>query len=156
MSSSRNSQLDTLKHQLLQDPDWAAVSAARPLEIAFAPPEEIERFGKRRKLDDRDRKRLSAAHGGRPLPSLLRAREIDALWNTDLERLQICINGHPVGVQSSDSQGMVTTNTSSQLMLLDHEETPNFQSSAPAKNPWTPSQNRISLQPSFGHAPPRF
>lgn len=154
--NSRNSRLDTLKHRLLQDPDWAAVSAARPLEITFAPAEEIERFGKRRKLNDNDRKRLSAAYGSNSQLSLLKSRETNALWNTDLDQVQIRINGRPVGMQQSDSQGMTTTNTSSQSMLLDYEETPNIPSSVPAKKPWIPSPHRLSLQPNFGHASRRF
>lgn len=132
------------------------MSAARPLEIAFAPVEEIERFGKRRKLNDNDRKRLSAAHGGQSLASHLKFCEADALWNDDLNRMKICINGRPVGIQSSDSQGMITTNNSSQSMLLGHEEDMNLNSSASANKPWNPSPNRLSLRPKFSHAPPRF
>lgn len=158
MSSSGNRKLDILKHQLLQDPDWAAVSAARPLEITFAPVEEIERFGKRRKLNDKDHKRLSAAPalGNNLQPSLSNSREPDALWNADLDRIRISINGRPVGMHSSDSQGLITVNTSSQSMLLDHEQNPNFHSSAPAKTPWALSPNRLSLQPNSGQAHPRF
>ncbi|KAI2786208.1 hypothetical protein POX_g08590 [Penicillium oxalicum] len=64
-SSSRVEQarhLETLKRRLLEDPDWAAVTVARPLEIQFASKQEIERFGKRRKLSDNDRHRLLTAH----------------------------------------------------------------------------------------------
>lgn len=59
-------------------------------------------------------------------------------------------------MQSSDSPGMITTNTSSQSMLLGHEEDTNLHSSASGKKPWIPSPNRFSLRPKFSHARPRF
>ena len=46
-----------LKHRLLKEIDCAAVSAVRPLEINF--PAVEERFGKRRRLTETDRKRLA-------------------------------------------------------------------------------------------------
>lgn len=145
-----------MKYRLLQEPDWAAVSAARPLAITFAPVEETERFGKRRKLNDKDRKRLSAAYGSQSLPGLLKSRETEALWNGDLDRVKIRINGRPVGMHSSESPGVSASGLSSQSMLLDNEESTSSHRLGMAKDPWTQGPNRLSLQPSFGRAPPKF
>ncbi|CAI7575129.1 unnamed protein product [Penicillium pancosmium] len=87
------------KHRFLQSPDWAAVSLSRPLSIKFAPVEEVKRFGKRRKLNDADRQRLSTANG-RPIPALFHSRrkarrlpsEQDA-YSSD--QIQIQIDGQP-------------------------------------------------------------
>lgn len=123
MSIKSGTHLDTVKRQLLQDPDWATVSAARPLEITFTPAEEIEQFGKRRKLNDHDRKRLSAAHGHRSLSGLatLCRNDRDASSKeAGLDQIKIRIDGRPAGLHSS-GQGKSTNLSSSQSMLLDHE-----------------------------------
>jgi hypothetical protein len=95
----------------------------RPLELAFTSAEELERFGKRRKLNDHDRKRLVAAnHNGSTffeLPEQCRARNPSSVIET-IENIQIEINGRPVG-RSSDSSGVAINSLSSQSMLLDHE-----------------------------------
>lgn len=123
MPIAGETQLDSVKRQLLQHPDWAAVSAARPLEIAFNPPEEIERFGKRRKLNDHDRRRLSAAHGHRSLSglaTLCRTGRDTSPREVALDQIKIRIDGRLAGHHSS-SQGKSTVVPSSQSMLLDHE-----------------------------------
>lgn len=102
--------LETLKRQLLRDPDWAAVSAARPLEITFASPQEAEHFGKRRRLTERDQKRLSADHGNRPTLAFPRAHYWRESRDTDtiLEQIEIEITGQPGSQRSKDSKGSHT------------------------------------------------
>ncbi|KAJ5793452.1 hypothetical protein N7457_000051 [Penicillium paradoxum] len=120
-------ELSEVKHRLLQEPDWAAVSATRPLEIAFMSVEEIERFGKRRRLNENDRKRLVAANSNGstffelPRPER-RARNSFSIMDT-IENIQIEINGRPVA-QSNSSSEVVMNSMSSQSMLLDHEGSP--------------------------------
>ncbi|KAF7529105.1 hypothetical protein PCG10_008877 [Penicillium crustosum] len=122
--SSHSDDLTEVKRQLLQEPDWAAMSATRPLELAFTSVEEGERFGKRRKLNDQDRKRMVAANNGstffeRPKPSR-RGRNLSSVIDTIEEDIQFEINGRPIA-QSNDSSGMAMNSISSQSMLLDHE-----------------------------------
>lgn len=109
------------KHRFLQVPDWAAVSVSRPLDIKFAPAEEFERFGKRRKLNDADRKRLSVAAGS-TIPGLLqsrrRARELSA--TSSLDRIQIHIDGQPAGLHSTVGPELMPSSHSSSSMLLGH------------------------------------
>ncbi|KAJ5135041.1 uncharacterized protein N7515_004319 [Penicillium bovifimosum] len=124
LPSNRAKELSEVKRQLLKDPDWAAVSATRPLDIAFTPIEEIERFGKRRRLNEKDRSRLAATnnHGSTffelPKPQR-RLRNPSSVIDT-IEDIRIEMNGRPVA-QSNDSSGMVLNSMSSQSMLLDHE-----------------------------------
>lgn len=154
-----------MKRRLLQDPDWGAVSAARPLKIVFASVEETERFGKRRRLNDTDRKRLSAGCGNRPFPRLAKSRQQGRdipPHDTTLDQIQIQINGRPTGHHSSDSQALSTNNASSQSMLLDYEEpvisypSGGDNESINPRNPWTDNSNRLSLQPSYARSPSSF
>lgn len=147
-----NNHLDSLKRQLLQTSDWATISAARPLEISFAPADEIERFGKRRKLNDGDRKRLSATYGNRPPSELLKSRESDALWSTNLDQVKIRINGRPANFRAGASQEMSTNQPSSQSMLLDSEESIRCHRLGPAEDTRSHSPKRLSQQSSFGRA----
>jgi hypothetical protein len=85
------------KHRFLQSPEWAAVSLSRPLNIKFAPVEEVERFGKRRKLNDADRQRLSTANGG-PIPGLFHSRRKARRFSSERDvyssdQIQIQIDG---------------------------------------------------------------
>ncbi|KAJ5519558.1 hypothetical protein N7463_000011 [Penicillium fimorum] len=125
-SSQNGSGLSEVKRQLLKEPDWAAVSVTRPLELTFTSVEEIEQFGKRRKLNDKDRKRLVANNEStffeRPRPPR-RSRNSSSMINTIEEGIQFEINGRPVA-QSNDSSEVVMNSMSSQSMLLDHEGSP--------------------------------
>lgn len=99
--------LETLKRQLLRDSDWAAVSAARPLEITFASPQEAEHFGKRRRLTAGDQKRLSDDHGNRPTLAFPK----EHYWResrdtgTALDQIEIKITGQPWSQLSKDRKG---------------------------------------------------
>ncbi|KAJ5475643.1 hypothetical protein N7539_007930 [Penicillium diatomitis] len=62
--TERHDHLERLKRRLLEDTDWAVVSAARPLQIKFTVDREIDRFGKRRRLNDTDRQRMLDANTG--------------------------------------------------------------------------------------------
>ncbi|KAJ5360957.1 hypothetical protein N7517_010148 [Penicillium concentricum] len=127
-SSQDDSGLSEVKRQLLKEPDWAAVSVTRPLELAFTSVEEVERFGKRRKLNDKDRERLVSANNnestffGRSRPPR-RSRNSSSVIDTIEEDIQFEINGRPVA-RSNDSSGVVMNSMSSQSMLLDHEGSP--------------------------------
>ncbi|KGO73727.1 hypothetical protein PITC_039380 [Penicillium italicum] len=127
-STHSDNDLTEVKRQLLKEPDWAAVSATRPLEIQFTSVEEVERFGKRRKLNDKDRKRLVAVNNNgstlfersRPLQ---RGRHSSSVIDTIEEDIQFEFNGRPVA-HSNDSSGVAMNSMSSQSMLLDHEGSP--------------------------------
>ncbi|KAJ5561280.1 hypothetical protein N7535_004254 [Penicillium sp. DV-2018c] len=128
LSSDRGKELSEAKCQLLKDPDWAAVSATRPLDIAFTPVEEIERFGKRRRLNERDRSRLASTNNPGftffELPKRQRRIRNPSSVIDTIEDIQIEMDGRPVGrpvAQSNDSSGVVLNSMSSQPMLLDHE-----------------------------------
>lgn len=56
--------IEHVRRQLLETTDWAAVRAAQPLKISFTPVEEVEHFGKRRRLTEADRTRIAAVENG--------------------------------------------------------------------------------------------
>jgi hypothetical protein len=105
VSADSTSHLDILKRQLLQDPDWAAVSAARPLEVRFASAQEAERFGKRRRLTETDRKRLSATHVNQRTPAFPKSDDWRENENA-LDRIQIKITGQPGSQHLQNGQGL--------------------------------------------------
>lgn len=157
----RGKDLDNLKRRLLQDRDWAAVSAARPLEIAFSSAQETERFGKRRKLNDADRERLSASNRDGPsgrLPGLSIFHQRNGSYELGIKRdhIKIRIDGEPAGLCSSDSQGMATspTHPSSESMLLGHEGSASTNYVVTDRNETinTWRLNRISLPPSYNRS----
>lgn len=99
--------LETLKRRLLQDPDWAAVAAARPLKVTFTSAREAEHFGKRRRLTEKDRKRLSATHGNQAILAFPRSH----YWRdreSSLDKIQIKITGQPASQHLQNSQGQQT------------------------------------------------
>lgn len=146
-----------LKRQLLQQPDWAAVSVARPLEIKFASVEEVGQVAKRRKLTDLDRKRLSA-HGDFTIPECYK-RKLPSSESICLDQVKIRIDGRLAGSPSDDTQVLPTNNPSSYSMLLDSEPPALFQADAQGSSPilpWKISSGRLSLQPSHSRAPLRL
>lgn len=126
--------LNTITHRkihecsFLQDPDWANLSVSRPLEIKFASPEELERFGKRRKLNDADHQRLSTAINRPALGrfnSRIRAQQRSSkqdMHTLPLDQIQIQIDGQPARphLHSNVSPEITRSNRSSQSMLLSH------------------------------------
>ncbi|OQE15276.1 hypothetical protein PENSTE_c029G03782 [Penicillium steckii] len=113
-------------HRFLQSSDWAAVSLSCPLDIKFTPAEEVEQFGKRRKLNEADHKRLST-QAGRITQGLFQSR-INARRRSperdtsSLNRIQIHIDGrlacpHP---DSDVSPEIIPSRGSSQSMLPGH------------------------------------
>lgn len=96
-----------MKRRLLQEPDWAAVSAARPLEIAFTSAHEAEHFGKRRKLTETDRKRLSATYGNQTTLAFSKSHYWKDRVNP-LDQIQIKITGQPGSQHPQNSQGIHT------------------------------------------------
>ncbi|KAJ5396988.1 hypothetical protein N7509_005101 [Penicillium cosmopolitanum] len=112
------------KHRFLQNPDWAAVSLSRPLSIKFAPVEEVERFGKRRRLNDADRQRLSTAYG-RPIPALFHSRRKAQRLSSERDvyssgQIQIQIDGQPTGLhlQSNIISEITPSHHSSESIML--------------------------------------
>ena len=154
--------LDSLRRQLLQDPDWGALSAARPLEMSFASAEEIARFGKRRRLNDTDRKRL-AVQDHQPLPGRFQTcwpgRPDVSPQEDHLDGIKIEINGRPVGGHSHESEDMAKDNTSPRSIPPDHGDTTTLHVSdqRPAQlstgSPWGKSPSRLSLRPSYSQLP---
>ncbi|RJE21132.1 hypothetical protein PHISCL_06537 [Aspergillus sclerotialis] len=125
--SQKASRLGRIKRQLLDKSDWAVVSASRPLQMTFTPIEELERFGKRRRLTEADKKRLTNYYGSLQAPELImgRARRRDdtpsQAANDDVD---IRINGIRAGESPARRNGNITSNyTSSQPMLLDRNST---------------------------------
>ncbi|RHZ43049.1 uncharacterized protein CDV56_100417 [Aspergillus thermomutatus] len=116
--------LEHIKRQLLETTDWAAVGAARPLKISFTPVEEVEHFGKRRRLTEADRTRLATMEH-RALPSeFAKSRKTPRQdMSSDIlriEDLEIKINGrrcHAGGGIPKERR----ENFSSQPMLLDRD-----------------------------------
>ena len=117
----------TMKEQLFKKLDGAAVSAVRPLKMKFTTVDELERFGKRRKLTHADHKRL-ASTGGRPFQSILSTlpqrrpvrrspSEVEMVKGMD-----ICINTHVPKQTPIDTMESPTHPWSSQTMLLDSED----------------------------------
>ena len=99
--------LKTLKRRLLQDPDWAAVAAARPLKVTFAQAQEAEHFGKRRRLTETDRKRSSATRGNRTILAFPKSH----YWTHEespLDKIQIQITAQPARQHLQNSQGLQT------------------------------------------------
>ncbi|EAW09912.1 uncharacterized protein ACLA_041300 [Aspergillus clavatus NRRL 1] len=118
--------LEQIKRRLLEKADWAAVGAARPLKISFTPVEEVEQFGKRRKLTESDRARLTSPNRRilRPEPgrSCKKPHQNVSSDIPGIEGLEIRING-----QRCHAGGLATTckryqDASSQPMLLDRDE----------------------------------
>ncbi|KAJ5293628.1 hypothetical protein PENANT_c002G11516 [Penicillium antarcticum] len=124
-TSNTENELSDIKRQLLKEPDWGAVSATRPLELAFTTVEEVERFGKRRRLHDKDGRRLVAAKNNGftffELPKYTRRERHPSSIIDTVEDIQIEINGRPVGMHVKNSSGLGMSSLSSQSMLLDHE-----------------------------------
>ncbi|KAL5336148.1 hypothetical protein BJX70DRAFT_291990 [Aspergillus crustosus] len=107
--------LEKMKRQLLEQDDWGAVGAARPVQVDFTAQEDLERFGKRRRLTMNDHERLNMSTMARP-----RGHEGVHLEGIMPENLEIKINGRRIGdndVQTNESNKPVST--SSQSMLLD-------------------------------------
>lgn len=149
-----------MKRRLLQQPDWAAVAVARPLEIKFASVEEVGRVAKRRKLTDLDRKRLSA-HGNLTLPEsfISHKRRLPSSESIGLGQVKIRIDGRLAGSPSDNTHALPTNNPSSYSILLDSEPPLFFQPDSQASSPvlpWTIPPAQLSLQPSYNGAPTRL
>ncbi|KAJ5651859.1 hypothetical protein N7507_009285 [Penicillium longicatenatum] len=151
-----NNRLGILKRRLLQQPDWAAVSVARPLEFRFASVKENGQFARRRKLTDPDQKRLST-NGNPTLPKGFK-RRLPISEDIGLGHVKIRIDGQLVGSPSDDTRVLSNDNLSSSSMLLNSEPPvlfqPEIQGSSPVP-PWKVSSGGLSLQPSHDHAPLR-
>lgn len=108
--------LDRIKRQLLDKTDWAAVSASRPVQMTFTPIDQLERFGKRRRLTEADRNRL-ADSGRRLQPAEFgMARLGSREYTPEVGNMGIRINGVPARRDES-----IAPSISSQSMLLDRE-----------------------------------
>ncbi|KAL4783206.1 hypothetical protein BJX76DRAFT_358253 [Aspergillus varians] len=116
-TSRLSDRLERMKRQLLETTDWAAVGAARPVQVDFVSEEELERFGKRRRLTKDDHERLNtstAAHPG--------AREEGPLEGDVSENLEIRIDGRRPGQQEQAvNENSNPSNVYSQSMLLNDE-----------------------------------
>ncbi|RDW67330.1 uncharacterized protein DSM5745_09196 [Aspergillus mulundensis] len=118
--------LERIKRQLLETADWGAVGAARPVQVAFTPQEDLERFGKRRRLtkDDHERLNTSIAVPPRPRGEAFVGAQADVP-----ENLEIRIDGRRLGERDAmPSQQDAAVNQdshpsaiSSQSMLLDRD-----------------------------------
>lgn len=119
-----------MKRQLLETTDWAAVGAARPVQVAFTPEEELEQFGKRRRLTEDDHARLNTdTSTGTGMPPRPHTRE-GGSWDGNVpDNMEIRMDGRRLGQQSqnavanesSQSQSRHNAGVSSQPMLLDEE-----------------------------------
>ncbi|KAJ5733701.1 hypothetical protein N7493_002487 [Penicillium malachiteum] len=163
--SSSTAEPGSLKRSLLQQSDWAAVSVTRPLNINFTSATESARFGKRRRLTEIDRERLSIRNGDHSLLQGHRFRKNAAGTverESDLGHIQVRIDGHLAGSNFGEPQ-TPTTHPSSNSMLLDNEnENENaissFSSSLPAHRGTSQrlTSRRLSLAPSHNRTPLRL
>lgn len=130
------------------------MSASRPLEPSFASVQEIKQFGKRRKLNDTDRRRLAVHPDHQSLPRLFgscRTERLAPRQENCLGGLEIQINGCPVGMPTNGIPEM-TVHHVSPSRGLDREDlsTSNPLYSSPETirdNPWKLTSNRLSLHP---------
>ncbi|KAJ5707553.1 hypothetical protein N7488_007354 [Penicillium malachiteum] len=160
---SSTAEPDSLKRCLLQQSDWAAVSVTRPLNINFTSATESARFGKRRKLTEIDRERLSIRHGDQSLLQGHQFRKNAAGTverESDLGHIQVRIDGHLAGSNLGETQ-TPTTHPSSHSMLLDNENEnaiSSFSSSLPAHRGTSQglASRRLSLAPSHNRRPLRL
>ncbi|RAH63712.1 uncharacterized protein BO66DRAFT_396768 [Aspergillus aculeatinus CBS 121060] len=119
--SQPRQRLDRLRRELLKKPDWAAVAAARPIQIAFPTPESQARFGKRRKITESDRTRLGTS-GSRSVHVVRhRKRKGSPMEAVDFSQMSLRINGKRVVKRNTDSVPDQPVNVSSQSMLLDSD-----------------------------------
>ncbi|KAL4915808.1 hypothetical protein BDW62DRAFT_118519 [Aspergillus aurantiobrunneus] len=143
--------LEKMKRQLLETTDWAAVGAARPVQMAFTPEEDLERFGKRRRLTRGDHERLNTSTTMPPRP-----REEVPLERGVPENLEIRIDGRRLGQQDAavdeNENGNENShpNESSQSMLLDEESLgsnrrANTRDSAQRRNSALRKSSRLSI-----------
>ena len=125
--------------------DGAAISAVRPAEIAFTPVEELEHFGKRRKLTDMDRKRLTVG-GRRPSQVSTTVRQLSpsemrTVQGMDM-RITMHLPGHYSQVQSSQSMLLESASSSEGASATEEVLAPEldlYHSSSPAPRSATPS-----------------
>ena len=118
------SRLGRIKRQLLDTNDWAGIAATRPVKMSFTPTQELERFGKRRKLTEADHDRLvpSGKTGHFDLSmSHERTPRAPSEFGTTGD-VNIRIHGAPVNTQYPTSKQCRRNNESSQPMLLDRVE----------------------------------
>lgn len=143
------SRLDRIKRQLLGTNDWAAIGVTRPVKMSFTPTEELERFGKRRKLTEADHNRLVSSGGriNQPRPRE-RARERASSEFGTIGNVDIQIHRPPADPASSSDSHNKTSNESSQSMLLDREDSNlTYRSSSTDGEAYGPSRGRtISSQ----------
>ncbi|KAL2852606.1 hypothetical protein BJX68DRAFT_54997 [Aspergillus pseudodeflectus] len=89
--------LGLIKRQLLETTDWGVIGVARPVQVSFTPQEELERFGKRRRLTVKDHERLNtstvAMGMARPSPRSTEIRMGGGLG----ENLEIRMDGRRIG-----------------------------------------------------------
>jgi len=142
------SRLDRIKRQLLGTNDWAAIGAIRPVKISFTPTEELERFGKRRKLTEADHNRLfsSGSRISRQGPCE-RTRERAPSEPGSIGNVDIQIYQPRDSPESSSTDYNKSSQESSQPMLLDREEAHSVQQSpSPDGGVYGSSRRPISNQ----------
>ncbi|RAH80622.1 hypothetical protein BO86DRAFT_400698 [Aspergillus japonicus CBS 114.51] len=133
--SQPRQRLDRLRRELLKKPDWAAVAAARPIQIAFPTPESLARFGKRRKITESDRTRLGTS-GSRSAHVVRHSKRKDSpMEAVGFSQMSLRINGKRVVRRSTDSGPDQPVNTSSQSMLLDSDRPASTNQCAQAHSP---------------------
>ena len=123
-STQALNRLDRIKRKLLDTDDWAGIAATRPVKMSFTPTQELERFGKRRKLTEADHDRLvSSGRAGHFDPSMSyeRTRRAPSEFGT-IGDLDIRIHGPRVNAEYLGAGQSRKNNESSQPMLLDRRE----------------------------------
>ena len=115
------SRLDRIKRQLLDTNDWVGIAATRPVKMSFIPTQELERFGKRRKLTEADHDRLvpsgRAGHFDLSMSHERTPRAPSEFGTTG--DVDIRIHGARVNTQYPRSKQCRRNTESSQPMLLD-------------------------------------
>ncbi|KAL2855004.1 hypothetical protein BJY01DRAFT_19848 [Aspergillus pseudoustus] len=92
-----STRLGQIKRQLLETTDWGVVGAARPVQVSFTSEAELERFGKRRRLTEKDYERLNTTRSTMLAPARPGFRKEVAVQEDLCEDLEIRINGRRLG-----------------------------------------------------------
>lgn len=152
------SRLDRIRRQLLDTDDWAGIAATRPVKMSFTPTQELERFGKRRKLTEADHDRLVPSGRAGPVDQSMshdRTRRAPSEFGT-IGDVDIRTHGARVNTGYPGSEQSRRNNESSQPMLLDHGESDCMDQDSPGQvcDEWDRERTHTSLLLSSNEGPP--
>ncbi|KAJ0423645.1 hypothetical protein BJY00DRAFT_309884 [Aspergillus carlsbadensis] len=106
-----STRLGQIKRQLLETIDWGVIGAARPVQVSFTPQEELERFGKRRRLTVKDHERLNTSTVAMGMARPRLPDKDISLGGSLGENLEIRMDGRRIGQGNgrTSSSGMMSS-----------------------------------------------